>query len=191
MALRGRRCWLDSYARLRIVSSRSVGLGTGGTHIATASEGHRTECMRRIRLFAAWLVSLYRQWTRPLPLGLRGENAAAKFLRRQGYVIVAQQQHDHRLGEIDIIAAKDRTVVFVEVKTRTSQSAGNPAEAVDQHKRERMQRVALKFLKRKDLLSIRARFDIIAVTWPDLQKPPQIEHFENAFEPSGSGQMFS
>ncbi len=145
---------------------------------------------RRSIYFAAWLNRLWKRWTKPLPLGIRGENAAAKYLRKKGYVIIAMQQRDHRLGEIDLIAVDKRTIVFVEVKTRTSQHSGNPSEAVDKVKREKIQRVALKFLHRKDLLHHAARFDIVAVTW-DPKKPPVIEHFINAFEPSGKGQMFS
>jgi putative endonuclease len=52
-------------------------------------------------------------------------------------------------------------------------------------------RLALTFLKRHDLLEYPARFDVVAVTWPALQKKPTIEHFKNAFQPVGRWQMFS
>ena len=144
-----------------------------------------------LALLRTYFDRLYRWWTTPLPLGTRGENAAAKFLRQKKYHIIAMQQRDHRLGEIDLIAVDGRTVVFVEVKTRATQHSGNPSEAVDREKQERMQRVALKWLRRKELLNNAARFDVVAVTWPDPKKPPVIQHFENAFEPSGKGQMYS
>jgi putative endonuclease len=103
---------------------------------------------------------------------------------------VARSRRD-RLGEIDLVAVDGRTIVFVEVKTRRSHDAGHPVEAVDEDKQRRLTRLALAFLKRHNLLNYRARFDIVAVTWPDGAKRPVIEHFQNAFEPSDQGQMFS
>jgi putative endonuclease len=129
-------------------------------------------------------------WNQPLTLGQRGEAAAAKFLRRLGYKIVARGQRD-RIGELDLVAVDGTTVVFVEVKTRVSHDAGLPVEAVDAEKQRRLTRLALTFLKRHDLLECRARFDIVAITWPKDVRRPTIEHFKNAFEAVGHGQMFS
>jgi putative endonuclease len=129
-------------------------------------------------------------WFAPRSLGQRGEDAAAKFLRKLGYIIVARGHRD-RIGEIDLVAVDGRTVVFIEVKTRTSQDAGHPAEAVDDDKQRRLTRLALAYLKRYDLLECSARFDIVAITWPDLKSKPKIEHFKNAFEPIGVQGMFS
>jgi putative endonuclease len=126
----------------------------------------------------------------PRTLGQRGEAAAASFLKRLGYKIVARGQRSG-LGEIDLVAVEGRTVVFVEVKTRVSQDAGNPAEAVGRDKERRLTRLALGYLKRHDLLEHPARFDIVAVTWPAGQRRPRIEHVKNAFEAVGRGQMFS
>ena len=123
-------------------------------------------------------------------LGQRGEAAAARFLKQRGYAIVARSDRG-RLGEIDLVAVDDRTVVFVEVKTRRSQEAGHPAEAVDQDKQRRLTRLALTFLKRHALLESAARFDVVAVTWPDDERAPTIQHYPNAFEPVGRWQMFS
>ena len=124
------------------------------------------------------------------PLGRRGENAAARYLQRRGYIIVARGQRG-QVGELDLVAVQDRTVVFVEVKTRASHDAGHPADAVDQKKQERLTRVALAYLKRHDLLECKARFDVIAITWPDSKKAPLIEHIQNAFEATGFDGMFS
>ena len=63
-------------------------------------------------------------------LGARGEAAAAKYLRRQGYTIVARQARDG-FGELDLVAVDRGVVVFVEVKTRQVDRTGHPAEAVD------------------------------------------------------------
>jgi len=137
---------------------------------------------------------LQRWWTGPRDLGARGEAAAAKFLKRKGYKIVARGQRN-RLGEIDLIAVdltpSRRSVVFVEVKTRTSDQAGRPVEAVDVRKQQQLTRVCLAYLKRHDLLECRARFDIVAVTWPVGARAPQIEHFADAFEAIGQGQLFN
>jgi putative endonuclease len=121
---------------------------------------------------------------------VRGEQAAERYLKRLGYIIVARAERD-RLGELDLVAIDGKTIVFVEVKTRVSSSRGYPAEAVDDDKQRRLTRAALSYLRRHDLLEYRARFDVIAVTWPDSQKQSHIEHFKNAFEAVGVGQMFS
>jgi len=123
-------------------------------------------------------------------LGKRGEDAAARFLKRQGYHILVRGL-DSRLGELDIVAVDGRTVVFVEVKTRSTSDAGHPTEAIDSRKEQRMTQAALAYLKSKRLLAYASRFDVVAVTWPENQRQPTIEHFKNAFAPVGSGQFFS
>ena len=126
---------------------------------------------------------------KPKPLGLRGEDAAARYLRKLGYIIVARGHRDN-IGELDLVAVDGRTVVFIEVKTRTSHDAGHPADAVDEAKQRRLTRLALSYMKRHDLLECSARFDVIAVTWPDRGRPT-IEHFKSAFEAVGFDGMFS
>lgn len=123
-------------------------------------------------------------------LGDRGEDAAAKFLKRLGYHILARGV-DSRLGELDIIAVDGRTVVFVEVKTRSSGDAGHPTEAIDPRKEQRMTQAALGYLKSNRLLEYASRFDVVAITWPENARRPAIEHFKNAFSPVGTGQFFS
>jgi putative endonuclease len=135
----------------------------------------------------AWLAE---RFSSEKSLGRRGEDAAARFLKRLGYRIV-ERGHDSRLGEIDIIAVDRRTVVFVEVKTRTSADAGRPVDAVDSVKQRRMTQSALAYLKSHGLLENAARFDVLAVTWPADSRRPQIEHYTNAFSPQGAQQFFS
>lgn len=137
------------------------------------------------RLWTRW-----RAWRRPPPLGQRGERAAARFLRRRGYHVVARGERD-RIGELDLVAVDGRTVVFVEVKTRRSHDAGHPAEAVDEAKQRQLTRLALAYLKRHGLLEYASRFDVVAVTWPNKVRRPQIQHFQDAFEAHGEGQMFN
>ena len=140
-------------------------------------------------MFAS-LLQRVRQWSNPATLGQRGERAATRYLSKQKFTIVARGARD-KAGELDIVAVDGRTIVFVEVKTRTSDSAGQAVEAVDEEKQQRLSRLALRYLKRHDLLEQRWRFDIVAITWPPRQRRPVIEHFRNAFEPSDVGQMFS
>jgi len=133
------------------------------------------------------------RWLRRLfaesPLGKRGERRAARYLRRRGYRILARGD---RLfpGELDLVALDRDTVVFVEVKTRRSAEAGHPVEAVTPAKQRRLTRLAVTFLKRHGLLERPARFDVIAITWPERGRPT-IEHFENAFDAVGRGEFYS
>jgi putative endonuclease len=138
------------------------------------------------------LTAIARQFRKLLaskPLGRRGEDAAARYLRKLGYVIVARGHRDN-IGELDLIAVDGRTVIFVEVKTRTTHDAGHPADAVDNAKQQRLTRLALSYMQRHDLLECAARFDVVAVTWPAGGRP-KIEHFKNAFEAVGLKGMFS
>ena len=133
--------------------------------------------------------TMRRGWLRPRSLGERGELAAMKFLKQKGYAVIAHSQKG-RLGEIDLVAVDQRTVVFVEVKTRQSDHRGAPAEAVDDNKQKKLCRLAHTYLKRHNLLENQARFDVVGLIWPDGEKQPVIEHFVNAFEYNGPGAMF-
>lgn len=119
-------------------------------------------------------------------LGDRGETAAARFLKKQGMRVLRRGFRTSR-GEIDLIARDGDTLVFVEVKTRRR---GEPAEAVTSEKQRRLTLTALEFLKRHNLLEQRSRFDVVAILWPEDDAKPTIEHYRNAFEAQGRGQMF-
>jgi putative endonuclease len=119
-------------------------------------------------------------------LGDRGEQEAARHLRRQGLRILHRGYRTNQ-GEIDLIALDGNVVVFVEVKARRQ---GVPAEAVTPEKQRRLTLAALHFLKKHGLLEQRSRFDVVAIIWPDDDSSPQIEHIHDAFEAIGRGQMF-
>lgn len=123
-------------------------------------------------------------------LGDRGERAAVQYLKKQGFRIIAKQ-YRNSFGEVDIIAQEGKVTVFVEVKTRKSTNDGQPFEAVDLRKQEKITRIALAWLKKYDRLDQPARFDIISILWPDEKGEPQIQHFRNAYEAVGRGQFFS
>jgi putative endonuclease len=133
----------------------------------------------------AWFAERFRAPT----LGEKGERAAARHLRRQGYKIVATRRR-LRYGEIDIVAVDDKTVVFVEVKTRRSDHGIHPADAVDHVRRARMTRAATAFLKSHNLLECPARFDIVEIVWPADSRKATIRHHQNAFAAEGRGQFF-
>ncbi len=135
-----------------------------------------------VSMFLRRLAGWWRAWRRPISLGERGERAAEQHLRRLGYKILGRGV---RRGVLDLVALDDRTIVFVEVKTRQSSSAGEPAAAVDHQKQIRVTRAAQAFLKRHDLAGHAGRFDVIAVLWPAGAKRPQIEHYRNAFPAVG------
>ncbi len=124
------------------------------------------------------------------PLGRRGERAAARYLRRRGYKIIARGDRS-KCGELDLIAVDGKTIVFVEVKTRDCRESVHPADAVDAAKQRRLTRLAVGFLKRHGLLEHPSRFDVVAVTWPDGARRPAIEHFPNAFDAVGRQETFS
>ena len=147
--------------------------------------------LRWLASVGRWLAGRWLQWFPQHSLGQRGEAAAARFLRRKGYKIVACGQRDGSRGEIDVVAVDGRTVVFVEVKTRRSLDMGHPAESVDDRKQRRLTRLAVSYLTRHDLLECSARFDVVAVTWPEGHRRPHIEHIRNAFNATGRGQMFN
>jgi putative endonuclease len=113
-----------------------------------------------------------------LPLGRRGEDAAAHYLRSIGYKII-QRNFVTPLGEIDIIARDGKTIVFVEVKTR-EEDVPTPEEQVNRHKQHQLTRVAKFFLGKFDTPPA-ARFDVVAIVWPSAGKP-LIRHTPHAFE---------
>ena len=103
--------------------------------------------------------------------GSFGENLAANFLLKKKYRIL-DRNFRSSAGEIDIIAEKNGVIVFIEVKTRSSEAYGEPSQAVNHKKLTRMAQGAMEFLHDH---KIRAdfRFDIITVLGTSIQ------HFEN------------
>ncbi len=127
----------------------------------------------------------WRRW-----FGTRSERAAARYLRRAGFRIVARNVTTPH-GEIDLVALDGRTVVFVEVRSTGSEDSSRPAESVDQQKQRRLTDAALDFLRRRGLLGQPARFDVLILAWPDGRHEPHVEHHRQAFEALGRWQMFS
>jgi len=116
-------------------------------------------------------------------LGRTGEDLAAKHLAGRGYAIL-ERNYRAPYGEIDLIALDGGTLVFVEVKTRTTDAYGAPELAVDQRKQERMVKAALGYLKHKKLHQMPCRFDVVAISGAGNDK---VEVIQNAFEMRRTG----
>lgn len=99
---------------------------------------------------------------RSLPLGKRGELAAARFLKRRGFEIL-ETNWTCVAGEADIIALEDDVLCFIEVKTRSGVEKGFPSEAVNAKKRQRYERIAACYLTTYEGCDIRVRFDVISI----------------------------
>lgn len=113
-------------------------------------------------------------------LGVWGEQIAVKYLKRQRYRVVESNVR-FPFGEIDIVAIDQKTVVFVEVKTRRSPVKFQPWEAVDTAKQRKLIRLGGAYLRREGLLDQRARFDIVSVSWDGKTRKPEIEQLIDAF----------
>lgn len=112
-------------------------------------------------------------------LGERGENVAAKHLQKLGYRILGRN-FKSPMGEIDIIARDGKTLVFCEVKTRAFDEP-SPEQQVNETKMHQLTKAGKFYLSRYGQPQPPARFDVIAIVWPQGQ-PPVIRHIENAFE---------
>ena len=95
-------------------------------------------------------------------LGRYGEDRACEYLDRLGYQIL-QRNARNKAGEIDIIATDQGTLVFVEVKTRTTTGAGHPFQAITSGKLARIRRVAAQWCSANQVHNAQVRFDAIGV----------------------------
>lgn len=118
-------------------------------------------------------------FNRRLELGKASENLAVDYLKGNGYRVI-KKNYRSRTGEIDIIAREKGVICFVEVKSRSCDNFGNPAEAVSNFKQKQIAKAAICYLKEKKLLDREARFDVVAVTYSD--NKPQFNLIKNAFE---------
>lgn len=107
-------------------------------------------------------------------LGLAGEQEAQKYLKKKKYKLL-ECNYKNKLGEIDIIAKQHNTIVFVEVKSRSSLVFGMPRESVTNHKQQKIKQVAMCYLSLNKLSNCSVRFDVIEIL------NGQITHILNAF----------
>ena len=114
-------------------------------------------------------------------MGLFGEAETAKYLRKKGYTLLAHG-YRCRVGEIDLIAKKNSTLCFVEVKLRSSDGHGLPREFVDGRKQEKIRKTAALYLAQKQL-DVPVRFDVaeVYIERKDVPLLKEFHYIENAF----------
>jgi len=119
--------------------------------------------------------------SKPLHLvrGALGERAARKHLKRLGLKFLTANFRSKR-GEIDLVFRDDDCLVFVEVKTRSSEDWVRPAAAVDAHKRRLLSQTALDYLKLLKNPEVKVRFDIVEVLLED-GAVYEVRHLPNTF----------
>ena len=131
--------------------------------------------------FFDWLRHRKRltRWKPDLASGRRGEDLAHRYLKRQGFTIVAR---NYRLSsgsaEADVIGWQGGELVFVEVKTRRSAEFGPPDRAVGEEKRAHIRRAAREYARKTNTPMDRVRFDLVNVILTD---PPELEWLRGAF----------
>ena len=111
-------------------------------------------------------------------LGVRGERAALRYLRRTKMRLRTRNWRS-RSGEVDLIMQEGDTIVFVEVRSRSSAPAQHPMETIGPRKQKRMVRVAEDYLYRYRLLERPWRIDCVFVSFDERGKP-ELEHVRNA-----------
>ena len=107
-------------------------------------------------------------------LGRVGETKAVEFLKKQGYTVL-ERNYKTRIGEIDAIVEKDGVIIFVEVKTRSSDEYGMPSEAVGYEKQRKYVKIAEEYLIKSKLTDKSCRFDVIEII------NDEINHIIDAF----------
>ena len=107
-------------------------------------------------------------------LGIKGEEVAFNYLIKNGYKILAKN-YRNQIGEIDIIAKDKKTIVFVEVKARSTRIFGLPRDAVVKTKQDKIRKIAVSYLKETKNLDNLCRFDVIEIY------DNKLTHIKNAF----------
>ena len=116
-------------------------------------------------------------------LGILGEELAYHFLLQKGYRVLLKN-YECNSGEIDLIAKENGFLVFIEVKTRSSDERGLPVEAVTYHKRTQLVRAAQFYMSRYGIHDVPCRFDVVSVLMPQGQEPV-LEVIQDAFYAGG------
>jgi putative endonuclease len=118
-----------------------------------------------------------------LELGRKGESLAKTFLENAGYEIL-DENWTHGKAEIDLVAYKDKMIMFVEVKTRSGTGFGQPEDFVDVRKQKLLAEAADEYIYLMDHQG-EVRFDIISILF-DKNANHTLKHIEDAFWPSSN-----
>ncbi|HOK56094.1 MAG TPA: YraN family protein [bacterium] len=98
---------------------------------------------------------------RNIEFGKLGEEKAVEFLRKKGYRII-EKNYRTKIGEIDLIAKRRKEIIFIEVKTRSSDNFGLPQEAVNERKLKKIEQVAQIYLNSKKI-NLPFRFEVLSI----------------------------
>lgn len=115
----------------------------------------------------------------PYELGKAGEEAALRYLIKKRYKILFRGFRLFR-GEIDIIALDKKTLVFIEVKTRSHKDFGFPEEALTSSKQRQIRKIAEGFLMKHNMENAECRFDVLSLIKKE-KSAYEINHIQNAF----------
>jgi putative endonuclease len=116
-----------------------------------------------------------------LAAGEWGEGVAADALKQAGFRILASRIRFGPREELDIVCRDGETLVFVEVKTRRSESFGRPLAAVNRAKRGTLSQAAVHYLRRLGFPRVFVRFDVVEVVGKPGDDMPRVRHLRNAF----------
>ena len=168
----------------------------GGRRSRAEGAENAEKSKKKKKNFFAFLRGLRGLCAKPSPplsptklLGNRGEDAACRCLKKAGMKILARNYRCPG-GEIDIIAldpstrrtSQAETIVFVEVKTRATETPAGPQSAIDAHKRGQVAKAAQYYLRHYPAKGYLTRYDAIAVIIPPGQeRKPAVRHIPNAF----------
>ena len=114
-------------------------------------------------------------------LGFLAENIAARYLEDGGYEVI-DKNYRKPWGEIDVIARRNETIIFVEVKANSRQFVGdfNPEVRVDWKKMAKIKRTAMLYLEQELCdADLEWQIDVISVTFDGINKKAKIQHFKN------------
>lgn len=115
-------------------------------------------------------------------IGKRGEDIAADYLKRNDFTIILRNYRKN-CGELDIIAENDGDLVFIEVKTRTTETHGSAEEAVTPAKQRQIVKLATIYMSEKGLFDQNIRFDVVCIILHD-KKAVKLNHIKHAFSAS-------
>jgi putative endonuclease len=138
-------------------------------------------------LFLTYYMNIFNFKQKPFSLGARGEKAAAAYLKKCGYKIVAtnfSNTRGRRMGEIDIIARDGKELVFMEIKTRTvsfSKDAPLPEESITPAKLRKINKAASFYIAENHLFDAPYRFDAITLLAGTRGDCKILRHLKNIF----------
>ncbi|WP_028778296.1 YraN family protein [Shimazuella kribbensis] len=113
-------------------------------------------------------------------IGQRGEDIAAGYLVSKGWELIARNWST-KLGELDIVANDGLQLIFVEVRTTTSNQFGLGFQSVQYRKQQQVRKLAVQFMQKQKLEHLSIRFDVISVLLTKEREFVDLNHLEGAF----------